>query len=205
MLCFTMNSRIPSCLTPNDLSGPSEPLKLDAIFTRKSFIPHTYEVSPFLHQNCANNSFVSHTYGRCSRKSFVPHTYAKTGGGGAYPFRISCRSSKPGSSRSGGSHRVTYRLPASHYKRRASYGCLRLHGITPPHWSWSLVSGHYSPSHRSLCLYFVTSLLPSFLSRNLIWGPIIIWRRDTESFPQQWVYTRALGRQNPCNPLLRNS
>jgi len=49
-------------------------------------------------------------------------------------------------------------------------------------------SGRYS-----LCLYFVTSLLPYSPPRNLIRRLIILWRRDTEPTLAAWVYTPVSG------------
>src|SRR6267154_4643094 len=49
------------------------------------------------------------------------------------------------------------------------------------------------PLRCSLCLYFVTSLLPCPRPRNLIRRLIILWRRDTEPTLAAWVYTPVRG------------
>ena len=65
----------------------SKSLETPPFSPAKFRISHTYELAPLLHQNSANNSFVSHTYRHPSRNSFRLHTYEKTGGGGC-PRRL---------------------------------------------------------------------------------------------------------------------
>ena len=181
----------------------SKSLETPPFSPAKFRISHTYELAPLLHQNSANNSFVSHTYRHPSRNSFRLHTYEKTGGGGcprrlrlshalfslfAHSFHscgdnsCSCHSyeNDPG-----------YTPPPAQKKQRPLFTrpqpCERTsspRNETPyglaraSRGHETRVTDHETRSHISL--HFVTSLLRSFAPRNLIRSLIIIWRREPE-------------------------